>query len=78
MIPNDKLLHFCIGYIIANIFTAIFGPMVGIIIATAAGAGKEYYDSKHKGNVESMDALATVLGGVFGSAVGYIGIILHG
>lgn len=78
MIPTDKLLHFCIGYIIANVFTVIFGPMIGMFIATVAGVAKEYYDREHKGNVEAIDALATILGGVIGSTVGYIGIILHG
>jgi hypothetical protein len=79
MFKIDKMLHFCIGYIISNIICALTDNFIaGAVIAMAAGAAKEYYDSKHGGNVENLDALATILGGFFGSFVWYLAVTLHG
>lgn len=57
-IPNDKLIHFLGGYMIASIF--------GIWIAVAVGAVKEIYDyyNRDKHTPEWMDFAATILGGL--------------
>jgi uncharacterized protein YfiM (DUF2279 family) len=65
----DKLLHFCIGFIIAAVSCIAFPNFwpLGIGLASIAGLGKEIYDFKTPGHVASkQDLITTVLGSVFG------------
>lgn len=64
----DKVYHLLAGFLIALVFGFI-NPSLGIVTAALAGVGKEIYDKYVKKSVpDPLDALATVLGGVFGLA----------
>lgn len=57
----DKLVHFLGGYFIAS----FFDPWTGFGVAFVAGILKEARDSiTGKGTPESLDAIATALGGL--------------
>ncbi len=64
---SDKLLHLAAGYFIATVLPV--EPIYGLLLATVAGIGKEYYDSRGHGTVEAMDARMTVAGGMVGFLV---------
>jgi hypothetical protein len=73
-LQQDKLLHFGFGYMIGSSATIVADalgskqPFVwGIVTSSLVGIGKEYYDHRTGGNVESMDIVSSVLGGVTGS-----------
>jgi hypothetical protein len=64
--PQDKLAHFDVGVLI---YAAVHfvSPVIGLAAVAIAAVGKEVYDYFHKGNVEVMDAVATILGGLTGA-----------
>ena len=73
---NDKLLHFICCFIVSAIMAVVNGLydaiVVGIINSFACGfaigVGKEYGDSKAKGNKwDWKDILADALGALIGS-----------
>ena len=68
-IGKDKIMHLLAGALIALITLLLTGSgLVAVIMATIAGAWKEWWDSKGHGQVEFADFLATAAGG--GLAVG--------
>jgi deoxyinosine 3'endonuclease (endonuclease V) len=74
-IPMDKVKHFGVGFGIAAVVGLFFQlPWLGVIAAAVAGIGKEVYDHRQnkKGNaaatVDVMDAVVTLIGGMFGAA----------
>ena len=72
----DKLLHFMAGYCVAA--TLAVSPIMAMVAATLVGAGKEGYDyiaSKYfkiAHTVDKMDFVATVAGGVAGTAFPFL------
>ena len=68
----DKIYHLVAGFIISLIFGFI-NPVLGLILAIIAGVGKEIYDKKIKKSViDPLDVIATVVGGVLGTALAII------
>ena len=61
--PTDKILHLLAGSTIAALVYP-FGILWAIAAVSIAAVGKEIYDSTGRGNVELMDAVATLAGGV--------------
>ena len=56
-IPQDKLLHFCVGYLIAaTLFN--FSPLIIWGVVTTVAVAKELIDYK----LDWLDIVATVLG----------------
>ena len=73
----DKIYHFVAGFVLAFLFSAYFLTLeAGIGIAMLAGLVKEIYDSKQEGNkFDTIDLLATILGGGAGAICGlWVGI----
>ncbi|BDD04491.1 hypothetical protein [Aureibacter tunicatorum] len=74
--PQDKANHFLYGsvitcisilailYIDQKLFASNFLIWMGIVPAIAFGIFKEVWDSRGRGNVEAMDAVWTIFGGV--------------
>ena len=62
MIPTDKLLHLLVGIAIAAILYP-FGILWACLAVFIAAIGKEAYDATGRGNVELLDAVATLAGG---------------
>lgn len=60
--PTDKLLHLLVGSAIAALVYP-FGILWAIAAVSVAAVGKEIYDSTGRGNVELLDAMATLAGG---------------
>ena len=58
-IPQDKLLHFCVGYLIAAVLFN-FSLLIICGVVTAVAVAKELLDYKH----DWLDFVATVLGAV--------------
>lgn len=74
-IKADKIVHLLAGALISLVTLLITrSGLMAILVATIAGAWKEWWDSKGNGKVEFADFLATVAGGVL--AVG--GVKLFG
>jgi uncharacterized protein YfiM (DUF2279 family) len=79
----DKEQHFLVGYGIANFSNGVFqlllpkdmkhrvlvSTLLGFGMSVLAGAGKEYYDSRHPQNhtADVNDFLATAAGGAIGT-----------
>lgn len=68
MLPHDKANHFIYGLIIFGLFKIILGPLVGIILCSLFGVGKEIYDYLHKDihTPDIYDAIVTISGGLIG------------
>jgi hypothetical protein len=78
---KDKLRHFSAGYVAGNLTMGtlqillpntqknknLYSFLGGVGASVVIGAGKEYWDSLGHGQVEMMDALATIAGGITGS-----------
>lgn len=60
-IPQDKANHFIYGFVIYILATFIFSNLISLGIVLIVAVGKEAYDSKHKGSVEVLDVVATLL-----------------
>lgn len=60
--PVDKLLHLLAGSTLAALVYP-FGILWACLAVLVAAVGKEAYDSTGRGNVELMDAVATLAGG---------------
>lgn len=77
-IPKDKILHAVAGALIGIVTSAtgallagyLPGVATGSCLAVVAGVGKELYDRKRGGTVDSMDAVATGVAGVIGAVLG--------
>ena len=66
----DKLYHFAAGLIIGGgVAYLTHRADCGVGAAALAGIAKELWDSKHGGTVETMDAVATVIGGVVAAGI---------
>jgi hypothetical protein len=74
-LPVDKQLHIAVGAAVGTITALHSSPrkMIynGVIAGAVAGLGKELYDSKFGGNVESLDIVATIAGAALSSVVVY-------
>ena len=67
---NDKVLHLLLGVLIAYSVGKATQPKYGLYAAVAFGVGKELYDHASKnGTVDSMDAIASIGGGLMGRIV---------
>jgi hypothetical protein len=53
----DKLKHFAACFILALLFGLIH-PIVGALVAAAAGICKEWYDKRHGGEFDWWDIAA--------------------
>jgi uncharacterized protein YfiM (DUF2279 family) len=74
LIPYDKQLHVGVGIVVGGAVTAVSkNPKrafyYGVVSGLALGLAKEAYDSKYRGNVESMDVVTTVAGSLIGAFV---------
>ena len=65
---QDKANHFIYGVVIFAIVASLFGPIMGLAVATAIGALKELIVDWlfAKGKFELFDFLATTSGGLLG------------
>ena len=70
-IPSDKVAH-CLGGVILFAIGQLFG--YGLLLAVVGAITKEIYDARHKAThtPDSLDAVATVLGGLLGYVI-YLG-----
>lgn len=78
-IQTDKVMHYSVGFIIGATTTSLLEDrvgktkaiMIGFGVATVAGIAKEllYDEMLRKGNTETLDLGATMLGGLSGSIV---------
>lgn len=70
----DKLIHFLVGFLIAeniSLLTGFFG--YGLIAGFTAGFGKELWDSRNGGSgFDFFDLWATVVGTIFGTFFYYL------
>lgn len=66
---KDKLLHFVAGFGIALVFSALFGPVIGICAGVSAGILKEIYDEITYGGADFGDLAATVAGALLAAAL---------
>jgi positive regulator of sigma E activity len=64
-IPQDKQLHFSVGFIVYCIFSYIT-PIFAMVIVAITGIYKEIYDYKHQNihTADAWDAIATIAGGM--------------
>lgn len=60
--PTDKLVHLLAGSTIAALVYP-FGILWACLAVSIAAIGKEAYDTTGRGNVELLDAVATLGGG---------------
>lgn len=72
---KDKYLHLIAGFVIA-LAVGLFNPIAGIIAPVTIGAAKEMiWDmAMRRGTFEMLDFLATVLGGMVGTATAILAI----
>ena len=63
-VPYDKLLHFCVGLIIAAIFALPLHMKVCIVPVLFAGFIKEFFDLWTKDKWDWWDFAATCFGGL--------------
>ena len=76
-ISNDKVLHFVLSMVIAQVSFCVFGiftpvwlaSVLGIICVCAVGAAKELYDKKHGGVASWKDFAADAIGGAVGIVI---------
>lgn len=62
-IPPDKIAHAIAGAAIAAALLPL-GVIPAVLAVAVAGAGKVMWDAQGHGTPDSVDALATVAGGV--------------
>ena len=69
MIAQDKIDHIIAGFAISIFSSMLFGPVIGFVIATAVGIGKECIWDRWlmRGRFEYMDMVATSAGGALAS-----------
>lgn len=67
-LQQDKVKHIAVGFIIAMLLSFIH-PVLAFVAVIVAGVGKEVWDSFGYGTVDYWDIVATVAGGVVGTAV---------
>ena len=70
---RDKQLHFAAGAGIALIAGLLFSPLIGLVLASAAGLLKEIYDVFQDEYGDNVDFWVTTFGGVAVSAI--LGVI---
>lgn len=63
-VKKDKLLHFFYGALIASLTGVLFGAWWGILATLSAGLLKEVFDLIDLGEVEALDLMFTVFGGL--------------
>lgn len=70
-LPHDKCMHFIGGLILFMLCIPFVHPWHALIIVTVIGVAKEGYDSRHNDihTPDSLDAVATAMGGCSGWAV---------
>lgn len=69
-IPYDKQLHFGAGFVSSLIIcTLTKSTVAGIGVALILGASKEIYDYFYGGDVEFLDVVATVFGGIIATLI---------
>lgn len=68
MIALDKQAHFLAGAVIVFTMAAFGYLFLGLAVACVAAVLKEVYDGMHpeEHTKDSLDALATIAGGVYG------------
>ncbi len=72
-IPQDKLLHFFYGTLMAAPLVALTNPLISLAAIIGIAFGKELYDDlSGKGNLELFDALYTIAPVFIMNAVKYI------
>lgn len=72
MLGKDKLYHFIAGFLIA-VLLGFWNPVVALFASGIAGFGKEAYDMYIKKSfADPVDAIATILGGIFGTAASIV------
>jgi len=60
-VPQDKLLHFFYGTLIAAPLVAFTNPLISSAGVIFIALGKELYDDlSGKGNIEAMDVVFTI------------------
>ncbi len=66
-LPHDKAGHLIAGVLLYAAFHFVH-PAVGIAVVVIAAVAKEVYDYLHKEThtPETMDAVATIVGGIVG------------
>ena len=69
----DKLIHFLVGFLIAENISLVTGLFTyGLIAGFMAGFGKELWDSRDGGSgFDFFDLWATVVGVIFGTLTFY-------
>lgn len=70
----DKRFHFVAGFLISLLFGIILAPWVGLSVGIAAGAIKEWWDSKGHGTVELLDFVFTCFGAL---SAFLVALIIH-
>lgn len=60
---QDKINHFVVGQAVALVLLLI-GWEISLMAVVLIAISKEVWDNQGNGNVEFLDALATVLGGI--------------
>lgn len=66
----DKFYHFGACFISSLFVGLVLGPLSGFVSAMALGIGKEYGDSKAKGNEWSWgDIIADIVGAFVGAII---------
>ena len=72
-VPQDKLLHFFYGTLIAAPLVAFTNPLISSAVVIFIAIGKELYDDlSGKGNLEFFDAQYTIAPVFIMNAVKYI------
>ena len=62
-IPQDKLIHFLGGFLVAGVFALLGYPLHGLFVGAVVAVGKEIFDYYHPPHqCELMDAVATFAG----------------
>ncbi len=72
-IPQDKLLHFFYGTLMAAPLVALTNPLISLAAIIGVAFGKELYDDlSGNGNIEVLDAVFTIVPAFIMNAVKYI------
>ena len=67
-LDQDKANHFVYGAIIFTTIAVITTPLIGLMVTTVVGIGKEIINDKllKNGTPDFLDFVATVAGGIIG------------